>query len=1360
MAVLVYTSNRCKKAAIKHELSNEIEKLSEKVESDQSFASWRLFPYPYITKPLGKSFRLLAERRLVKDYLVLCFLTILPKGHQDYNKFVQDPHLFCKDYIPDENEISEYIKYRETKKAPSPPPSLSDKELEYLYSKVETLDKDLGLVFESEDWVDLVQNKKQKLSTIYQMINDIIKDGDLINKNMHSHDIGIKIIYRYDSNILFLIAALDQDDYELELKIKDKYGWALNKMNTTLLEEEVAKRSKRSYPLLVFAGELNLWISIQENEEGNLALSPEEAKIFDKIRNYSGMDPIYPIFINGRAGSGKTTILQYLFAEKLFCYLKYYLTDFAPPLYLTYSEDLLNNAKRVIWTILNSNPDFKDKNIKLKDNNKTNNEYKKGFDDSFCTFRNLLMSLLPLQKKEQFIDNKRIDFAKFKNACEKFKKKHPDKTIQNISSELIWHVIRTYIKGMRDEENNYLTPDEYFNLPQKQLTVTHETYELIYDKLWQGWYKELCEKNKLWDDQDLTREVLNLPTKTIAKRPVVFADEAQDFTKNDLELILKLSFYSQRTIDQNYLRLVPYAFAGDPYQTLNPTGFEWDSVQALFYENIVQQLDKNGIAKLAFNYRELSLNYRSTPNIVGFCNYIQLLRGLLFRIKNLKPQKNWFLKDSPLPVSFKIDDPICEDGLKNSPDIVILLPCQEGQEEDYAQNDNFLKSISETDKEGLTRNYLSSAKSKGLEFSRIVLYKFGDDLLKNYPKLFESMNNIATSHDQAEPIKEISLPHEYFMNRLYVAISRAKRRIFVIDSTEAIEKFWNNSKLTDIDNLISFYNINLTKEKWTREDISLVQPGNKGSWEGFEDKVDDLAEIFYESGIAEKDAYKLNLAESNYRRAGKIQKAKECKAIRLELTEQYKKAGDIFLELGNKEKALLCYWNAEYDDGIISTSLFNGTIEQRASHFLKSNKRRYDCESFLDYLIKEIQSSNKRKIIIDNRWLRISNTLVKNMSSITATDVNWKKIYQKLMILYDAGLNIAFNSYFALIAYNAEEYDHALRIWESIADRPKADDDKYIKALLSVKGLEPTLERIYGGHHYEKIVETWESHSESEISQTTAYYIATAYFECKKTEELLLFLKNYPVESIMERLREWSIKNNRKNVIKDIYPYLLNEKINSNKWEESISLVRDFNDEPSFQNKLIIKLIYEFARNEDAQNLSINEKEKMAKFLRDKLLSSTNWLDVLSFKVAGASIERANRIIDAFEFYEKVWKTKTIKADKDELEYAQKRWLVCKKRMHDYLQDRDKEKYDGKHLKEAKDYAHVWRIEIDNIPDYPYISESDDPLPSFLEKSEDSLSDDKIKMIKLLYSSKNFTLEQIARNMSLPIELVKKIVKK
>ncbi len=75
---------------------------------------------------------------------------------------------------------------------------------------------------------------------------------------------------------------------------------------------------------------------------------------------------------------------------------------------------------------------------------------------------------------------------------------------------------------------------------------------------------------------------------------VIFCDEAQDFTRLELNFLVRLLLYHRYDLGrERYIRL-PFVLAGDPFQTINPTGFRWESVKASFYSEVVLGLDPYG----------------------------------------------------------------------------------------------------------------------------------------------------------------------------------------------------------------------------------------------------------------------------------------------------------------------------------------------------------------------------------------------------------------------------------------------------------------------------------------------------------------------------------------------------------------------------------------------------------------------------------------------------------------------------------------------------------------------------------------------------------------------------------------------
>ncbi len=794
MRLVTYITEKCEKESRKLGLLEEMNRLAKKVETDQSVANWDNFlPSPYIKKSLG-TWRLIAEKREIENNLVICFLTMQSRGGNEYDKdFLSDPANFCKSITPSDEAI---IKHLDSLEADSivalaePSPT----EYSYLYGVLDPLDESEGVIYESKEWIAEIGNHGDWLSEYYGLVEKATKP-DNADKMELVGEYGHRIIYKYfsDQKFLFLIAPLGTRDQQREAEsFLKKYEFLSQRNGNEWIDDQLKKQSGRSYPMLIVA-DADIWMEIEKNTEGNLALSPEEAEILQNVRHYRSDSPMYPLFINGRPGSGKSTILQYLFAERLYLHLQKDPQNQLPypPLYLTYSDKLLQVARKSVETILRCNSALLTSNGGVV---VTDPRVRNTLQISFAEFHKFLFSLLPDSEKPTFDPDRRIDFNEFRKLWQE--RRRGTAETRKFSSELVWHIIRTFIKGMSDDPRNFFDPDAYTELPQDQQTVSDETFEKVYSLVWEGWYKGLFENDGFWDTQDLTRKVLDLEMADLSCYPAIFCDEAQDFTKIELQLILKLSLFPSRNLPPQDLKRVPFAFAGDPFQTLNPTGFDWKAVRASFHETIVQDLDKMNRANLKFNYHELSFNYRSSKHIVGFCNLVQMLRGLIFGIKNLKPQRTWFDdQTSSMPAFFDVNHYLCRKNLKEQEEIVIILPCQEGEEGEYVKNDPLLSEISDASNE--LRNFLSPMSAKGLEFQRVVLYKFGDDLIKNYPEMLSPLDTTEPHQDHRK-----ALPYEYFLNRLYVAASRPKRRLLIVDTQDGIEGMWNNARICHPTNLI------------------------------------------------------------------------------------------------------------------------------------------------------------------------------------------------------------------------------------------------------------------------------------------------------------------------------------------------------------------------------------------------------------------------------------------------------------------------------------------------------------------------------------------------------------------------------
>ncbi len=222
----------------------------------------------------------------------------------------------------------------------------------------------------------------------------------------------------------------------------------------------------------------------------------------------------------------------------------------------------------------------------------------------------------------------------------------------------------------------------------------YDQFQEIYE-IYNQWYKIPIAKSGYWDDQDLIFKVLELECYS-PEYTAIFCDEAQDFTRLELQLIVRLSVFSQYNLGYQPIQCLPFAFAGDPFQTLNPTGFSWESFKAAFHNEVITALDPAGEWHLEMNFQELKSNYRSCSPIVQFNNPIQLWRHLLFNQRELKPQTAW--KQGELaPQKLIVGENISpEELLGYVRDTIIIIPCEEGEEIAYIKQDEVLDKIVES----------------------------------------------------------------------------------------------------------------------------------------------------------------------------------------------------------------------------------------------------------------------------------------------------------------------------------------------------------------------------------------------------------------------------------------------------------------------------------------------------------------------------------------------------------------------------------------------------------------------------------------------------------------------------------------
>lgn len=894
-----------------------IEKLRDMIESTGDAPGFERWPSPYRRKSIGGNYRLLVELHELENAEAVVFRHFWT--HARYDEFcartLSDRQKYHDKHRTDKKEIDGYITRSQGSTRPEEQ-RLSPIDHNFLNAQPSQYDVlESNIILETHQWCKTMEEwredkgnllvKTMSISlhkSIERLLERIVSDSSPLSGQVQvENGEHMQVLYRYfqDWSILMLIDLMQRENSRTKKAnltkkvLREEYGADFKNRNSLM------QRCRRAYPWLL-AFDSDIWRDIQFTQKANMVLSSEECKVLQTLRSTDRNSPRYPLFINGRAGSGKSTILQFLFAGILDMFSQYREIGqpIEPPIYITYSRQLLDQAKEAVAEIrdchfrkleripLSSEPSDASSSVQL--------------DHCFNTVRELMRSLLSDSLRPKYRLDKCMTLGKFRTRWDRHRKRQT-KGVRELSAGIVWHGIRTYIKGQ-----SIVSPQEYSLLSNDRKSISDDMFTIIFEYGW-PWYRQICATEELWDDQDLAHELLQCQD-ALARFPAIYCDEAQDFTSVELRLIQKLSRYSSYdfSTDSHLLRNIPFAFSGDPFQTLNPTGFRWGSIKAMYYEDLAHREGSMGTGKIMLNYHELSRNYRSVTDIIKLSNSIQLIRCLLTDDTSTKPQDSQDAPEGPTPQVYVLDNPEreVESRIRDSSDQFIIVPCDDGDEDDFIRGDEFLRGLVGEDDTNRDR-IISPLRAKGLEWERVVVYRFGEHALHQCESLCDFLDN-PNQHSMHVITEDQRFLAEYFLNKLYVAVTRPRTRLFLADSQRAVDSFWKFSKHPHIRQ--SLLKMRTSPKGWTLTDLGGFAEGDDEAWEMDRNSPVKFADQLERQGSSDGDVMLLESARYYFRIAGDQVGQDRCDAKISELGSDLERAASIFAKLNDWGSALRCRW--------------------------------------------------------------------------------------------------------------------------------------------------------------------------------------------------------------------------------------------------------------------------------------------------------------------------------------------------------------------------------------------------------------------------------------------------------------------
>jgi hypothetical protein len=564
-----------------------------------------------------------------------------------------------------------------------------------------------------------------------------------------------------------------------------------------------------------------------------------------------------PQLVAGTAGSGKTTLLIYKLLKN----------PLQPKLYITYSEKLCNEAKKLFNYLVNG----RDYEQQYKENT------------HFVTFHDILNSLCDntinsLMTKERFFS----EYMKYAMG------NHHDKKFPPL---MVWEEIRGVWKsGIKRER---LPLDKYLKLSEEEAPNFYGVREEAY-KIYM-WYENYLKTNFMEDELDKIRTFLESERNVGIKYTLIACDEVQDLTKLHILLLFKISMRDPRKI----------VIAGDDHQIINHSGFRWENIKNLFYNDLKTPI--NGLDKLDVNFRCPG----SIANLAYSINELQ--KEFIDTEYKTKIMKSDVSGKKPI-LLYNIDEEslikyICNLG----PTQVVLV--KDIDEQNNLRN----KCIRMSSKTPLI---FTIDEAKGLEFDIVVLWKLARDK-SGSNDIWEKIDRSRNTEVDGRIKKFI----RYESSLLYVAITRAIKDCYIYDGFE-LAKIWTYTKIKE--------KINFQTSLYSFQEI--------------EKRVFTAAEWFTQGNILLKQKLYLQSMEcfsriSDSLYAGEARRLlKICEANISISRGELEKAGNIFVEINMINEAAECFDNASLYDKAIELFQNNKYGFKNTTKANDYNIKKYDME--------------------------------------------------------------------------------------------------------------------------------------------------------------------------------------------------------------------------------------------------------------------------------------------------------------------------------------------------------------------------------------------------------------------------------
>ncbi|MEQ8963965.1 MAG: hypothetical protein RLP02_39705, partial [Coleofasciculus sp. C2-GNP5-27] len=326
---------------------------------------------------------------------------------------------------------------------------------------------------------------------------------------------------------------------------------------------------------------------------------------------------------------------------------------------------------------------------------------------------------------------------------------------------------------------------------------------------------------------------------------------------------------------------------------------------------------------------------------------------------------------------------------------------------------------------------------------------------------------------------------------------------------------------------------------------------------------------------------------------------------------------------------------------------------------------------------------------------------IPNDSSIPSSQ--WQQFGEVLATLASAGyseLNLQAGTCF----YRAENYDQAIPYWE---DANATQTPEYHRAKAFTTGMPEGLAHLAQAGEADQIISQWRQAGKPRDRRWLRYVAQALETKQEYQQACVVYVGLDDLAKVKDCFQLATQDGIRIKLLRLLFRYCFRQKY----WQDALELLDS--DLPnvigSTEEKATLNfdIVYELAGSElNPKDLSKDQRQDYAQFIKEQILSNSDWQDYLLMPQIGIALEKIGLLVETLAFYEQFFNDTNLQ----QRQFARERWIGTKKKQVEYVTNQGKLRKAAKFQSNLIKKAQQWAINPDEISVIPPLAPRERPL--------------------------------------------------